>query len=585
MRQYSRRKFLNYMAASLATPYMLTACRSEDGSGKKGEFFDTRQFSHPFKSDSGRVFSLSVASGDPTTTGVVLWTRIDPDAYRPQETLYFQVAGDKSFRAESLIAQGQIAAAEISRLNDYTVHIDLDGLLAPDRRYFYRFIYTDTVSHVGRCKTVPADDVMLAKLKLAVLNCQDYTNGYYAALSRLAGDESIDFVVHLGDYIYETVGDPRFQDLPFEDRRITLPSAGIFALGLDDYRHLYQRVRSDPFMQQAMENHTWIITTDDHETADDCYWDYERDTLGAPGHPFTLDAEYGNAPSNLTRLKLDAQQAWAEYIPARVHFDHAASHPHHALSIYRKIKFGALADLFMTDTRTYRTAHPCGEEEQFQRYLAHCDLQQSQQSLYGEKQRDWVFNGVTDSRAQWKVLGNQTFMGRLGVYLNEKKKLIFTADAWDGYESERVAFMEQLAVGKVENLVVLTGDLHSAIASHLRPKYNNHDLFNGDDVLGVEFMSPAISSANMANMVLKENSSERAEAIFQALSNGFIRANNPHIEYFSSMFHGYATIEFTPDYCDWRAYSMDKNINREDVDVIQQAGFRKYADQKTLVKL
>ena len=94
-----------------------------------------------------------------------------------------------------------------------------------------------------------------------------------------------------------------------------------------DYRFIYRTIRSDRNLQAAMERHTFICIPDDHETANDCYWDYARDTLGAPDHPFTTDAQYGNDPRLLKQLKLDSQRAWSEYVPARVKFDASASHP------------------------------------------------------------------------------------------------------------------------------------------------------------------------------------------------------------------------------------------------------------------
>ena len=579
----NRRQFLRYMLASLSTPYLLTACDSDspEQQAQRNQFILTNQM---FRMDSSRVFSLSVASGDPSPNGLVLWTRIHPSAYRPQEDLHFQIARTPGFKTDSFVAQGRVNAADISELNDYTVHINLDGLLKPNRHYYYRFVYDNTVSRVGRCRTAPAEDAS-PDLKLAVLTCQDYLNGYYGALARLAQDDSIDFVVHLGDYIYETANTAASVPL-FADRSIELPSAYGVAMGLEDYRTIYRKVRRDPFMQQAMEQHTWIITTDDHETADDCYWDYERDTLGAPGHPLTEDPVFGNDPNLLMRLKLDSQQAWSEYIPARVTFDHSAAHPHDALTVYRRIKLGGLIDLIMTDTRTYRTAHPCGEKYLLNRYLPLCKLnQQDQQSMYGETQRDWVFNGITQSTAQWKVLGNQTYMGRLGLYLNENKKLLMSADAWDGYEVERERLMALLQDNKTENFVVLTGDLHSCIASHLRYRFGNAPLISGENVLGVEFMTPSVTSANFASQILKNNPTESREKLFDALAGSTVRLKNPHIDYFNSNFYGYSTIKFTPNYCEWRAYEIDKNTNSDSVALVERAAFRKHVERNKLTRL
>ncbi len=216
------------------------------------------------RTDSPRVFDLSIASADPTPSGVVLWTHIASSAWRAGESLYVQVASDAAFN--SIVLEARVGPDDISAQRDYTVKIDLDGKLAAGSPYYYRFIYDGTVSRIGRCRTAPAAGASLSRLKFGLLTCQDYTNGYYGALAHVARDDSLDFVLHLGDFIYETAGDPRFQSLPFADRTMILPSGGTVSMGLDDYRFIYRTYRSDPNLQAAMERHTWIMVPDDHET-------------------------------------------------------------------------------------------------------------------------------------------------------------------------------------------------------------------------------------------------------------------------------------------------------------------------------
>lgn len=574
MKSPGRRKFLGYMAVGLSTPFVLSACSdAETTEPDTGFIFDY------FATDE--VFDLSVASGDPTPTGVMLWTHIANRAFLPFTPLLFQVASDEFFSVDSLVLEGRVEAENINFLNDRTVHVDLDGLLESNRRYYYRFIYNNVASRTGRCRTAPAENEAIASLKFAVLTCQDYTNGYYGALNYIAEDDSIDYVMHLGDFIYETVGDPAFQNLPFEDRRLNLPGGLFTALGLDDYRVLYKAVRSDPFMQRAMENHTWIITTDDHETANDCYWDYELDTLGAPDHPFTTNPIFGNDLSLLTQLKLDSQRAWSEYIPARVTFDLGAAHPHQALSIYRDFTFGNLLQLFMTDTRTYRTPHPCGEDSRYA-VLACEEALSDTQSIYGAEQREWLINGILSSGSQWKVLGNQTFMGTLNIDLKDQE-LLYNVDAWDGYQAERSWLMNELKTNKVENFVVLTGDLHSAIASQVMDQYRFilFGAYTNDNSPGVEFMTPAVTSANLTALL---NLSEGDTQIATLLETT-VRKTNQHVRYFNSSFYGYSTIEFTQDYCEWIAYSVDKNINSDAAERKTEVTFRKYPENAKLQKI
>ena len=577
MKSPGRRKFLGYMAVGLSTPFVLTACSDAEDQPRNFPDLDQRP------KDTEKVFDLSVASGDPTPTGVILWTHISDAAYQPFEELLFQVALDDAFSSHSLVLEGRVKAEDINFTKDRTIHVDLDGLLESNRRYYYRFIYNNVSSKTGRCRTAPAAGASVSSLKLAVLTCQDYTNGYYGTLNYVAEDDSIDYVVHLGDFIYETVGDPTFQNLPFADRLINLPGGLFTALGLEDYRVLYKAVRSDPFMQKAMENHTWIITTDDHETANDCYWDYELDTLGAPDHPYTTNPIFGNDLSLLTQLKLDSQRAWAEYIPARVSFDLSASHPHDALTIYRDFTFGNLVHLIMTDTRTYRTPHPCGEDQADRYAVDGCDnALLDTQSMYGTKQREWLAGRIISSGAQWQVLGNQTFMGelkfeRLGL------ELYYNVDAWDGYQAERAWLMELLKNNSIENCVVLTGDLHTAIASQVMDRFRFilFSSYNNLNSPAVEFMTPAVTSANLKDLLTLRGDGD----LVAGLSDGAVRTTNQHVRYFNSSYNGYSTIEFTPDYCEWTAYSVDKTVNSETASRTQEAVFRKISGDAKLVKV
>mgnify|MGYP000362559383 CR=1 FL=1 len=575
MNTIDRRRFLSFIAAGIATPFIVTVTADQAQAGLISP-------DAPLSKDSARVFSLSVSSGDPTPTGVMLWTRIDPSAYRQGQALIVQVAHDVEFR--QLAFESLVEAPHIKPSRDYTVSLDLDGYLEPDIRYYYRFIYNNTVSRTARCRTAPPYGAELQHLKLALLTCQDYTNGYYGVMAQIAADDSIDFVLHLGDFIYETAGDPRFQSLPFEDRKIILPSDGLVALDLDDYRHLYRTYRSDPLLQQAMEQHTFIITRDDHETVNDAYWDYERHTLGAPDHPYTLDPAFGNDPALLNQLMLDSQQAWLEYIPARVEVNADSTDPHRYLKYYRRVQLGNLVDLFMLDGRTYRTGHPCGEGDFFERYLPYgcSNWRSDQQTLLGADQRDWLLNGIIGSSARWKLLGNQTYMGSLGIKL-KNGKLPINVDAWDGFDYERNMINNEVALNKIENFVVVTGDLHTYIASHIKKDYDKRSIFDFDNYLGVEFMTPSVTSAGLFDLIGAATPQGEQQLVAQAVTNTAVRTTNPHIRYFNTTQNGYSTIEFSDRHCDWKAYIVDKNINRGDQAIKLTRHYRKYTTFPWLV--
>ena len=521
---------------------------------------DTRNL----RTDSARVFDLSVSSADPSETGVILWTHIAPAAVRPTESLYLQVALDANF--QTLLLQAQVGPQEINAERDFTVKIDLDGQLpttASGGPYHYRFIYDGTVSRTGRCRTLPAANAARKRLKLGLLTCQDYTNGYYGALAHVSRDDTLDYVLHLGDFIYETAGDPRFQSLPYADRTLVLPSGGLVALDLADYRFLYRSYRSDPHLQAVMEKHTFICVPDDHETANDTYWDYARDTLGAPDHPYTTDPKYGNSPALLKRLKLDSQRAWSEYVPARVTLNAQATHPFEALQVYRSFNFGGFLELFMIENRTYRSPHPCGEGDIFQRYapLGCTAYNSPQQTLLGATQHNWLVEGLTKSRATWKLMGNQTFFGRLAVTLAGTQLAPINVDAWDGFQAERRALSGALREAKVRNFLVATGDLHTHIASNLKHDYGNLNPLDTDNFIGAEFMTPSVTSSTLAEGIASKADANTKVLLGRALAEPAVRLNNPHIQFFDSSRQGYSTLEMTDGYAEWISYAVDKGVN------------------------
>jgi alkaline phosphatase D len=549
-------------AYGLAVPYTIRyAAGAQAQSASTGSF----------AVDDGSVFDLSVASGDPSPTGVILWTHIRPERVVAGQPLRFQVASDAAFA--SLVLEGEVpASAAPSALADYTVKIDLEGKLRPGVRYSYRFLYGAVASRTGRCRTLPAAGAR--SLKLALVTCQDYTNGYYGAFDSLASDESVDFVVHLGDFIYESAADPRFQSLPFADRQIVLPSGQAVAVDLADYRSIYRTYRSDRFLQRALEQHTWIISADDHETANDCYWDYELDTLGAPDHPFVDD------PAALRGLKLASQRAWAEYVPARVQLHEGASHPHDFLSTYRDFVFGDLARISMLDTRTYRTGHPCGEGDVFERYLPlGCNQYKSpEQFMLGDEQESWLLDRLSRRDTLWNVVGNQTFFARLSI----AGKLPINVDAWDGYDAARKRLGQGIRERGVKNLVFVTGDLHSYVASQLKLNYDNVNPFDGGNQLGVEFMTPSVTSSALFDQLLKDLKGSDG-SLTGGLTSAAVFVNNPHIRFFDSARHGYSTLTFTRDYCEWVAYAIDKNVNSATNSRSAIARFRKYTSLSQLV--
>lgn len=552
-----RRKFMQFLGGSLLTPFIVT----EKILAGAPQYSTAAGLLH--SGDAGAsdlagllpsdVFDLSVASGDPSASGAVLWTHIADAKVDGVSPLVFQIALDEAF--DQLVLEGLVQAEDFAADRDFSVNIDVDGQLQANTRYYYRFFYRGVFSRTGRCKTLPNEGESLDELKVALLTCQDYTTGYYNAFHHLA-EEDIDFVIHLGDFIYEYAQYSGFENNLV--RSLDLPSGEKVAISLEDYRYIYRAVRSDLNLQKAMEQHTFIVTWDDHETCDNAYWDYERDTLGAPDHPFEIDEVFAGSEDLLTQLKLDSQRAWLEYIPARVHVEESAQHPHEYLRIYRQFKFGDMLELFMTDSRTYRSKQPCGDGDSAGENFRCRDYELPSQTMLGAEQKQWLIQGLTESEAIWKVWGNQTLMAQLALTTLGYQIAYANYDAWDGYQAERQEIMRAVKDNNVDNFVVFTGDLHTSIASYLKIDYSNINNWNYSNLVGVEVMTPSVTSPNLQDNI--ENSTN-IDKDLRSLFNGGAQLNNPHIKDFNSSIYGYTVVEFSRNKMRWNVYDIDKRVD------------------------
>ena len=222
------------------------------------------------------TFPQSIASGDPRPHGILLWTRLEPALRNAAggSLVAWQIARTSDFASDSLLLAG---VAEPAESRDCTVKFVVEHeVLQSYTEYFYRFLYGGIPSRTGRFKTLPAPDADLSSLRLGYVVCQDYGNGFYTALHHLALEE-LDYVVHLGDYIYETIAAPSFQKHPV---RLVPPfaSGGTMPVDANDYRHLYKVYRSDPEQQAVHERFAYIQLWDDHEFANDCHGDFHPDS-------------------------------------------------------------------------------------------------------------------------------------------------------------------------------------------------------------------------------------------------------------------------------------------------------------------
>jgi len=506
--------------------------------------------------DPEGTFPQSVASGGPTPEGVMLWTRVAPEVFDEAEPLGVQVATDDSF--DSVVFDGVLRDSARIEAHDYTVKIDLDGRLEPDTEYAYRFIYDGVSSRTGHCQTLPGPDSSPESVRFAVLTCQNYLNGYFPALHYVA-EEDVDFIVHLGDFIYES-DDGAFKGLgsyEYPGRELSLPSGFDRVHTLRDYRYLHRTYRRDRFLQEALESHTLIAGWDDHEMVNDIYWDHRTDAP-AGDHPRGEDPEF------MSELVADAMHAWWEYMPARVDYDPAGESIQERFRLWRTFSFGDLLTLTMTDERLFRDppreAIPTPDNVGPHR-------EPPDRTMLGEKQREWLIETLTTDENLWTVWADEVLTmpfrigsGPLSVYPVQ--------GGWDGYTRERQRISEAVAAADVANYVTLTGDMHCYVAGYNQTSYpgrvtGGEGVAQGDPI-GVEFMTPAITSLNAAE-ALHLTRGLRGK-ITEPLLSWLVETMNPHIEFFDSHNWGYSVVEFGREECTFVAYSVDKTTNSPDAD-------------------
>ena len=449
-------------------------------------------------------FYYGVASGDPLHDRVILWTKLELPSIINEAIVIWQIATDSSF--VNIVNEGDTI---VFRKNDFTVKIDADKL-SSNIWYYYRFIFQEKKSPTGRTKTLPVN-AETKNVKLAVASCQDYEFGFYNAYKSMVKRSDIDAVIFLGDYIYEYgsykiryAGEPDKLQLRVREN---FPTHEI--VSLEDYRNRYKTYRLDSDLQEAHRWFPWICVWDDHEHANNT-WRH-----GAQNHHPEKEGDWE------TRLNTSIQ-VYHEWLPTRLP---DAENP---MKIYRQFQFGELFNLIMLDTRII------GRDEQVASKTSIYDslLNTTNRNILGQEQYKWLDNVLAKNKSQWTVMGQQIMMSPLLIHnpLTKSYK-IGNADQWDGYPAERQRFYNIIEKHNVKNLVVLTGDIHTAWSSNL-PKLN-YRTDKKNNTYGVEFVTASITSRNLGKKI--------------PLAHRTIRAINSHIKFVDAYAHGYFTLHITSE--------------------------------------
>ncbi|MEZ4221364.1 MAG: alkaline phosphatase D family protein [Polyangiaceae bacterium] len=567
----SRRSFLQAtLVTASAVPFTAGCSDGDEGQQKQPAWFG---FYSTDPADTLRVFPQGVASGDPKPDSVILWTRAVPDSGSGDVVVAYQIALDEEFT--EVVASGRETTNEST---DWTVRIKLVGL-NPYTQYYYRFGAERVQSDIGRTKTAPSADQDV-NVRFAFASCQDYIGRYYHSWQALLETEDpVDFVVFLGDYIYETNGDSDFQ-LTGGERQIEIPDGIEIEPGsppvkaaktLADYRGLYKQYRSDETLKKVHRLYPFISIWDDHEFANDAWQDHATDFNEAKGD------------EKSTARREAANQAWFEYQLADVEWNADANFPDD-LKIYRTLRYGKHMELVLTDQRSYRSDHaipekatgaerPAGAPDTVPTYAEAGKLSKNaaigsrnfvrksgfdgieayvKPTMLGAEQKQWLLDTVKGSDATWKIWGNETQLLEMLIDLSPfpvpslfQGIYYFTVDQWDGFRTERMEVLK--ALEGVKNLVAITGDIHAFYASELQVDFDNPG-----EPMAVEYVTAGISSSPVQEIAETQVNGLDPDGNFglKPLIPQFdkvLNDSNKHYKYNKSFAHGVAVMEIDGD--------------------------------------
>lgn len=448
-------------------------------------------------------FYHGVASGDPTQTSVILWTRLTPAEVEKEFTpthipvqWYISKSADPATFADAtnLVQQG---TAQASANNDYTIKVTVTEL-EQDTWYYYIFGAMDKWSVIGRTKTAPDNP---SQLRFGMVSCSNYAEGLFNAYDLLKNKNSVDAVLHLGDYIYE------YGDGEYGDRRDLAPPHEMTELR--DYRFRYSLYRLDPDLQELHQQFPFITVWDDHEFTNDTW------KGGAENHTEGVEGIWEERAGH-------ALKAYDEWMPVT-----------NVNPVYRKFTYGDLAEMYFLDTRYI------GRDEPYD-VPTSADLQDTDRRLLGTDQYNWLAAGITSSNAKWQILAQQIMFAPLDDPSNQilpsdviQGLAAINMDQWDGYVGERNrmhSLMESQILDK--NFVVLTGDIHTSWGNEIWGD-NANLLTRCTDGLGVEFVVTSITSPGLPD------GTNAAVPVIQSL--------NPHMQYIEGEDHGFGILNVTED--------------------------------------
>ena len=480
-----------------------------------------------------KFFQHGIASGDPLPDAVLIWTRVTPNhksrpgtGKGPRAAVRWEVATDKRFR--QVVRHGSF---ETGPARDHTVKVDVTGL-KPETWYYYRFHYKAGSSRVGRTRTAPSPNATPDHLRFGVVSCANWQAGYFTAYRGLAKRKDLHAVVHLGDYLYEYT--PGGYGYGIDDIDIRSHQPAHEMVSLPDYRQRHAQYKTDPDLQDLHAAYPWIITWDDHEVTND-QW-----SNGAENHTPATEGDYRTRRAR-------AHRAYDEWMPVRMD---GTARLRDGDRLYRRLRFGRLAEISMLDLRSYRS-------EQVQTTFPtpvpayEAEVSDPSRTITGKQQMQWLKESLDRIGPQWKVIGNPvmiapvTFAGVPDAILgpiNDVTGLLpedglpYNVDQWDGYTADRKEVFKHIRNHQVSDALFITGDIHSGWAAEL--PYDPASYPVGDSA-GVEFVCSSVTSNNLKDIT---GTPPRTTSI---AVEQVILANNRHIKYLNFDDHGFSVLDIT----------------------------------------
>lgn len=439
-------------------------------------------------------FPDGIKSGDPAPTSAVIWTRT-PDQGGPPLDVVWSVAEDAAMQN---VVRGGVVQAEAAA--GYNVKVRVRRL-RPDRWYHYRFETAAGASVIGRLRTAPRRGEPADHLRYAFASCQQRTQSHYVAHRAIAG-ENVDFLMHLGDYVY--VHD-------------------FATLSVPDYREVYQRFHSNPLLQEMHAEVPLVAVWDDGEFYNGV------DRTGDPG-----------------RLA-NARQAWFEAMPVERPRDDRT---------FRALRWGTLAEILLLDTRQYRDPEvPANTtfagliDAQDTTIPPGPDMFAPGRTTLGARQKTWLKSRLKRTRARWKIMGSSYDMApwKLVDYdtpaLRESNPdlqinggIYVSNEAWDDYQDERRQLMRHIAQRNVSNVLVTSGHTHFYKASNIQPDFDDET----SPITAMEFVTGSLTADPLPTEIAPVELLHVAEDIMLA-------ANAPYLRHVDLLNQGYAVVDVTPE--------------------------------------